>query len=142
MRIKRWLAGLTKCVKIAGKVADLLGFDTLRGEEPMLVQVHSANGVEGSANLTTRVESLVDRVLGRYRDRITRIEVHLGDTNADKGGLDDKRCSIEARLAGLKPIAVVHHAGNFPDAITGAVDKLERLISNTLGKLDRRAQAS
>jgi hypothetical protein len=106
----------------------------------MLVQVHSDNGVDGdNGNLAPRVKEVLDATLIRYRQRVTRVEVHLSDTNSHKGGGDDKRCSMEARISGLKAIAVVHHASNYPDAISGAVDKLQRIISHTIGRLESRS---
>lgn len=73
----------------------------------------------------------------RFGDQITRVEVHLSDENSDKkSGKKDKRCLIEARLAGLQPLAVSHEAATMEHAVDGAVDKLMRSIDTTLGKLD------
>jgi hypothetical protein len=45
---------------------------------------------------------------------------------------------LEARLAGLQPIAVSHQASTIELALSGAADKLERSIENTLGRLKER----
>ncbi|MEY4561618.1 MAG: hypothetical protein RLZZ618_895, partial [Pseudomonadota bacterium] len=66
---------------------------------------------------------------------ITRIEVHFADNNAEKSGPQDKRCLLEARLAGHEPVAVSHHAPKVPDSLTGAIDKLRRSLDSTYGRL-------
>ena len=68
----------------------------------------------------------------------TRVEIHVSDENAAKGGDDDKRCTMEARITGHQPVAVTHHAGTLREAITGAAHKLQRSLDHTLGRLDRR----
>ncbi|HVL55257.1 MAG TPA: HPF/RaiA family ribosome-associated protein [Burkholderiaceae bacterium] len=104
----------------------------------MQVQTNTDDTVTGRVELAERVESIVESALDRFRDRITRVEVHLNDENKAKGGSDDKRCMMEARIKGLEPIAVTHHAGSLIEAIEGAADKLERAIDNRLGKLEDR----
>ena len=63
------------------------------------------------------------------------MEVHLSDENGDKQGLNDKRCVIEARLSGMKPIAVTNHANTHEQAVGGAVDKLKTSLDAILGRL-------
>mgnify|MGYP006172692853 CR=1 FL=1 len=58
----------------------------------------------------------VDDALARVSSRLTRVEVHLADENAGKGGADDKRCMIEARPAGQSPVAVTNHAATLEEA--------------------------
>jgi ribosome-associated translation inhibitor RaiA len=100
----------------------------------MQILVNSDHHIHGSESLTERVESIVRDSLGRFGGRITRIEVHLNDVNGDKLGERDKRCMMEARLAGLKPIAVSHQAPSLLEAIDAAADKLARAIEHVLGK--------
>jgi len=100
----------------------------------MQILVNSAHHIHGSASVTERVVSIVSDSLDRFADRITRVEVHLSDVNGDKVGERDKRCMMEARLAGLKPIAVSHEAPTLLEAIDTAAEKLERAIEHLLGK--------
>ena len=100
----------------------------------MQVLVNSDHHIDGSLSLTERVQSIVTDAVDRFADRITRIEVHLNDVNGAKGGENDKRCMLEARLGGLAPVAVSDQAGTLLEAIEGAADKLERAIEHTLGK--------
>ena len=100
----------------------------------MQVQVHTDNHVNGSAGLTAHVESVVTGALDRFGNRVTRVEVHIGDENGHKGGEHDKRCAMEARLSGLQPIAVTGQGAIVEAAISAAVDKLVRTIDRTLEK--------
>lgn len=103
------------------------------------VIVNTDSSVEGSEPLTAKVQSAVASSLARFSSRLTRVEVHLTDQNRGKGGNDDKRCMIEARLEGLQPIAVTATAGTVAQAVDAAVRKAARSIESTLGKLrDRR----
>ncbi len=102
----------------------------------MQIQVNTDNHIEGGADLTRRTEAEIEASLGRFGDKITRVEVHLTDESGPKTVGDDKRCLIEARLTGLRPIAVSHQAPSLEAAMDGAVDKLARSLDRTLGRLD------
>jgi len=76
------------------------------------------------------------------------VEVHLSDENSNKkGGNNDMRCMMEARLKSRQPVAVVHQAATLDQAIDGAAEKLSKLVESTFGRLcnesdrktDRRA---
>lgn len=102
----------------------------------MQVQINTDRSVEGTEERATHVRQVVESALSRFSDRITRVEVHLSDENGDKGGLEDKRCMMEARLQGRQPTAVTHQAATLDQAVNGAAEKLARLIESTLGRLD------
>ena len=104
----------------------------------MQIQVHTDNNIQGHEDVVAHVHNSVEGAVGRFRDRITRIEAHLSDTNSHKSKGDDIRCVLEARLSGLQPIAVTHQAPSVELAVTEAADKLERLIESTLGRLNDR----
>lgn len=105
----------------------------------MLVQINTDRNIEGREELARHVEEKVRAALDRYSGQLTRVEVHLGDENSDKkGGGTDKRCLLEARPAGLRPIAVKHEAETMELAIDGALNKFRRAIGNALGKLRDR----
>jgi ribosomal subunit interface protein len=109
----------------------------------VLINVSTDNNIDGSDKLRSFVEGLVDDVLGRFRDRITRIEVHLADENGRaKSANNDKRCTMEARISGLKPVAVSEQAASLDHAINAAVGTLEKSLNRTLGRLgDRKRHA-
>jgi ribosome-associated translation inhibitor RaiA len=102
----------------------------------MQVQVNHDNHVRIGDDAATRLSQVVEDSLSHFADRITRIEMHLGDVNAGKGGDADKRCMLEARLANLEPIAVTHQAESLHLAIDGALDKLEHAMSRKIGRLE------
>jgi ribosomal subunit interface protein len=102
----------------------------------MQVLVNADHTVNASESVTERVDSIVTDAVERFSNRITRIEVHLSDTNADKHGAADKRCTMEARVGGLAPIVVHHEAASMHDAIDGAADKLERALEHALSRLE------
>jgi ribosome-associated translation inhibitor RaiA len=104
----------------------------------MLVQIHTDPNIESNDTLTTRVEEAVTGAVGRFGDRVSRVQVHLEDENASKSGERDKRCMMEARLDGRPPVAVTHHADSVERAIIGAADKLERTLDSSLGRLRDR----
>lgn len=104
----------------------------------MQVQVHADSSVQNNAILAEAVEQAIGNAVRRWTPRITRVEVHLSDINGQKGGADDKRCLLEARIGGLQPIAVTHQAGTLHDAVEGAADKLKKILQNTMDRLNDR----
>ncbi len=101
----------------------------------MLIEVNSDNHVH-AAKFRQFVETEIETAVGRYADRITRVEVQLQDVNAAKGGGDDCRCMMEARMPGQKNLAVTEKAASIGQAITGAADKLERIVEHAIGRLE------
>lgn len=105
----------------------------------MQVLLNSNHTIRGDLRLTDIVEGEVERVLGRFEESVTRVEVHLNDVNSStKTGNDDKRCQMEARLKGLEPVSATHHAPSWMEAISGACEKLERTLDHHLGRLEGR----
>ena len=102
----------------------------------MQIQFNTDHNIPGTEKLADRVRTVVEASLGRYADRITRVEIHVSDENGDKSGQYDKRCMLEARLAGRQPTAVTHHAATVDLAVDGAVEKLMRSLDSTLSRVD------
>ena len=101
----------------------------------MHIQINTDINIEGREKLAAYVKGVVESTLSRFREQITRVEVHLSDENGHKSGQDDKRCMMEVRIEGRQPTAVTHQAANLDQAINGAADKLQRSIESTLGRL-------
>ena len=80
------------------------------------------------------VRAAVDDALGRFEHRITRVEVHVSDSNGPRGG-NDKQCRMEARRGGLDPMSVTAEAADVYAAVNDAAGKLARMIQ---GDLDKR----
>lgn len=105
----------------------------------MKIQINTDSNIAGNDQLRREVETLLRGALDRFSEKITRVEVHLSDENSDKkSGVDDMRCLLEARLAGLQPIAVSHEAATLQGAVDGAAEKLKRSLDSTLGRLGNR----
>ena len=103
----------------------------------MQIQINTDHHIEGHEALTAWAAGEVKSALNRHSGHITRVEVHLSEENGHKGGQSNKRCVMEARLEGRPPMAVTHHAESLHQAVTGAADKLNRLIESTLGRAAR-----
>lgn len=98
----------------------------------MQIQFRTDNHVNGHEALESRVNAMIEQHLGRFFPRLTRIEVHLSDSNADKGGGNDKHCALEARMQHERPIGVSHQDENMEKAIRGACDKLKARLETTV----------
>ncbi|HEU4497084.1 MAG TPA: HPF/RaiA family ribosome-associated protein [Flavobacterium sp.] len=101
----------------------------------MQIQFNTDNVIEGNERMQAYFTSELESKLHRFEDKITRIEIHLGDENSDKFGLNDKRCMIEARLAGMKPVAVTNNADTIEKAFGGAADKIKKVLDTAFDKL-------
>ena len=101
----------------------------------MKIQFNTGRNIIGSEELRTSLTSIISGELSRFKDHITRLEVHLSDEDSNKNGVNDKRCMIEARLEGMKPIAVTNHADTQEQAVTGAVEKLKSSLNTIQGRL-------
>ncbi len=102
----------------------------------MQIQVNTDKNIAGSVELTSQVEDIVGSALGRFGERITRVEVHLTDESSSaKARGNDKRCVMEARVAGLQPVTVSHQGSSVTQALEGAASKLERTLDRTFGRL-------
>jgi ribosomal subunit interface protein len=100
----------------------------------------NASDVQTSQAIIDHVHAEVEKAMRFFRERTTRVEVHLKDLNSNKGG-QDKRCLMEARLAGQNPIAIEHEAADLYLAISGAADKLHRAVQKKIDRLDTRTSA-
>jgi len=105
----------------------------------MQIQINTDHAIEGHEALTTWASGEVKDALARFADHITRVEVHLGEEKGHKGGPSEKRCMMEARLQGRPPLAATQSANNLHQAVTGAADKLSRMIDSALGRASRPA---
>ncbi len=100
----------------------------------MQIQVHTDHNVKGGDLMIQYVEGLIKDAMQNYKEDVTRVDVHVSDENANKGGDDDLRCTIEARIRGMQPIAVTHNDENIDAAISGATDRIARSVRKTLEK--------
>lgn len=102
----------------------------------MQIQLNSDNHIVSSSGLFERVQKTVEHELRHVAASITRVEVHVNDVNSAKKGEHDKRCMLEARLAGMQPLSAEHRAQTVDLAVKGAALQLARAIKTSLGKAD------
>lgn len=100
----------------------------------MIVQINTDNNVEGNARLKAYITEEIGTALARFEDKVTRLEVHLGDENSDKSGVNDKRCLIEARPINMQPIAVTNYSESSEKAFHGALDKIKKVLDTAFEK--------
>lgn len=103
----------------------------------MQIQINTDHHIEGHEALGAWTTGEVKTALGRHSGHITRVGIHLTEENAKKSRPDDKRCVLEAHVEGHQPMVVTEHADSFHQAVTGACEKLNRLIESTLGRAAR-----
>src|SRR4051794_13449349 len=112
---------------------------TLLRTDVMIVQIHTDPNIESTDALKAQVEALVASAVERFADRVSRVQVHLGDENSSsKGGGNDKRCMIEARVDGRPPIAVTAQAATLDLAMDGAAEKIQRSLTKDMERLRDR----
>jgi ribosome-associated translation inhibitor RaiA len=103
----------------------------------MQFQFNSDNRISGHADVAEQVETLVRGRLDRVADRLTRVEVHVGDVNGPKGG-NDIRCAVELRPNGMKPISATDEASSMEAAVASATAKALSAYDRQIGKLTTR----
>ncbi len=105
----------------------------------MHIQINTDKNISGHEAVAKTLKETLEHILERYTDQITRLEVHLSDENSSsKSGVIDKRCLLEARLAGRDPTSVSELALTVEQAVTGAAHKMVSLLESELGKLGKR----
>ena len=110
-------------------------FLNLRETKPdkiMQVQFNTDKTIEGHERMQNHFSAEIKEKLKRFDDKITRLEIHVGDENSEKFGLDDKKCVIEA---GMNPMVVTHNADTVEKAFSGASDKIKKVLDTTFDKM-------
>lgn len=107
----------------------------------MQILLHTDPNTDGSHQMTEHLQTVVNKAMARFGERISRVEAHLSDVDAASTSSDDGiQCTLEARLVGFDAVVVKDHAGNAHQAIEGAVRKLQRAVGTALAKHDPRGQ--
>lgn len=101
----------------------------------MEVFFNTDKNIESQERTETYFANLIKEDLARFEDRITRVEVHLSDQNGARKGPKDKKCVLEVRPQGLKPIAVSSSDDSIEKAVRGAAKKAVSSLNSLMGKL-------
>lgn len=100
----------------------------------MMVQIN-AGDIQSSQALREHVHQAVAAALKHVSEKMTRVEVHLRDDNAGKSAADDKRVTMEGRIAGQPPLVVEHATDDLYKSITATASKLGRAVKNRLERI-------
>lgn len=101
----------------------------------MTIQINSDKNIEITEELAAYFKAESSKSLRRFEEHLTRLEIHFRDENAAKGGADDKRCLIEARMEGHQPFAATCHEDTIQKAFQGATDKIKHALGKEMDKL-------
>lgn len=104
----------------------------------MFIQINTDNQVASDRKRDGQLEEQVRQRLARFEARITDVEIHIADANGNDGGNGDLRCTLEARMTGIQPVAVTEQGANVERAVIGAARKAARALDHQLGKRDPR----
>lgn len=96
----------------------------------MQVQVQTDDNIQGGESLIQWAQQETTTKLARFREYLTRVEIHISDTNAGKGGANDKRCIIEARPANHQPLSAQADANTVAEAFHAAIEKIIRVVGD------------
>ncbi len=114
----------------------------LRKEYKLQIQVSSDKNIAVDAEFTLFVRGEVNRALKRFTDKITRVEVHLSDVNSSRVGKRDKRCMVEARPAGHRPVVATMASANLDSAVRGSLRKLRMVLVTIFGRIGNTPNVS
>lgn len=90
----------------------------------MTIQFDTAHSLKANEAFKAPLIEMLNEKLDRFDKDISRLEVHLSDENDHKTGVNDKRCLLEAHIAGMPHVVVTDHANSYEQAVDGAVGKL------------------
>ncbi len=105
----------------------------------MEITVHTDHNIRGTDELTGRVEREVASALSRFSDRLTRVDVHLSDQSAGRATAGDIRCLVEARPERRPAVTVTDDADSVDAAVTGALHRLDHLLTTDEGRRQDRS---
>lgn len=100
----------------------------------MKIQVNSDKTIAVDTSLTQFVETEANRILARFAKKLTRVEVHLSDVDNKKSGQADKRCLVEARPEGARPLTASAKATHMAPAVHEALGKMQRSLTTFFAK--------
>lgn len=101
----------------------------------MFIQINTDNQVESDRERDARLEEQVRQRLARFEQRITDVEIHVADGN---GRGDDLKCTLEARVNGIQPVAVSEHGATVDRAVLAAAKTAVKALDHQLGRLNDR----
>ncbi len=96
----------------------------------------SYKGLDRTDAIDQRVRDACTKQLKRFASRVTRVEAHISDENANKSGPDDKKVLIEVRPSSMDPVVVDAQGSDLYATIDAAAAKMQRLLDRHFDKHD------
>jgi ribosome-associated translation inhibitor RaiA len=104
----------------------------------MIIQLNTDKNLTIHSEYEAQITEKLNIDLERYTDHITRIEVHMSDENGSKGGVNDKKCLLEARFEGKPPVVTSDLGDTYDLALKGATEKLKNALKTVMSKLQEK----
>jgi hypothetical protein len=104
----------------------------------MKIQFNTDKNIDAGEEFRESLISIISGTLKRFKNHVTRLEVHLSDENSGKSGPNDKRCLLEARIENRKPVAVTDEAESYIEAAAGAANKLKMALDSMIGRMQEK----
>jgi len=101
----------------------------------MLIQLNADKNLVIHEAYGTSIKEVLTKELGHFSGHISRLEVHLSDENGGKGGPNDKRCLLEARIENLHPVSVTADGDTHDQSIKAASHKLKHALETVISKM-------
>jgi ribosome-associated translation inhibitor RaiA len=99
----------------------------------MEIQFNKDDNLNVNEELLVSATSSLSEEISKFSQQITGVDVNLAEEPDNSDGNNCMSCSLEARLAGMKPVAVTNHANTHKLAIDGAIEKLKSSLMNKKG---------
>lgn len=105
----------------------------------MQIHLHSDRHGDGSQAMVEHVEDALNGALGRFGERVSRVDVQLSESAAParwvKGAI---HCTLEAHVSGLEVLFVAAQATSAHGALEAGVRKLKRAVGASIARQDPR----
>jgi ribosome-associated translation inhibitor RaiA len=108
----------------------------------MVIKFDTPHSLHANEAFKAPLIEILNEKLERFNKDISRLEVHLSDENGNKAGVKDKRCLLEAHIAGMPHVVVTDHGDSYEQAVDGAVGKLIGSLHSIHGRLEHSHKAS
>jgi ribosome-associated translation inhibitor RaiA len=108
----------------------------------MVIQFDTPHSIKANDAFKAPLIEILNEKLDRFDRHVSRLEVHLSDENGHKNGVNDKRCLLEAHIAGMPHVVVTDHANSYEQAVDGAAQKLIGSLNSIHGRLEHSHKAS
>jgi hypothetical protein len=101
----------------------------------MIIQINSDNHIHTNVEFSNRISDAAKSGLKRFEGNLSRVDIYFADENKAKRGIEDKKCTIEAKLTMFHPEAVSFKADTLDEAFNGAMEKLKHLLGTKMDQL-------